>query len=218
MQRMPESLPHWQPGVSPRSNPFLAKTTDLFEKLKVVACITPFYLICCLHAYSAFFQKQVDISIQITINREAAERAESKRIAELFPIEWHSHQSGSSDSSHEPPRVKEPIRTPSPVGNQNLSQNSTPESPRVVSSGISRSETATRRFSPIRKSIFKTPALSFVKEDLQAKAGSVKSIKSLRNQFSKQSQFQDLELPQSSPTKCGMLSNRIQFPAPYGLS
>eukprot|EP00291_Cryptomonas_curvata_P022642 CAMPEP_0172162894 /NCGR_PEP_ID=MMETSP1050-20130122/6955_1 /TAXON_ID=233186 /ORGANISM="Cryptomonas curvata, Strain CCAP979/52" /LENGTH=191 /DNA_ID=CAMNT_0012832995 /DNA_START=78 /DNA_END=653 /DNA_ORIENTATION=+ len=191
---MTESLPQWQPGVAPPSDPFLAKTNNLFEQLK----------------------QQVELSLQITMNREAAERAESKRIAELFPIEWHSDQTESSESPRYAARTEEPIRTPSPSGNQ--LHDASPESPRFPISGISQSDTATRRYSPIRKSIFKTPALSFVKEELQAKTGSAKSIKSLRNHFSKQSQFRELELPQSPPTKCGLFSNHIQFPAPYGLS
>lgn len=166
------------------------------------------------------FQQQVELAIQITLNREAAERAESKRIAELFPIEWHSDQSGSPCSNNEqnPSRTEEPIRTPSPLGNQCSDHDASPLSPRVHFSGISKSETATRRYSPVRKSIFKTPALSFVKDQLQAKTGSVKSNKSLRNHFSKQNQFRELEPPHSPPTKCGLFSNQIQFPAPYGLS
>lgn len=152
------------------------------------------------------------------MRREAAERAESKRIAELFPIEWHSDYSASSESPRSTDEQsastneKEPIRTPSPVDNGRLCQNTSPESPREPIPNIA------RRYSPIRKSIFKTPALTFVKEDPQAKVCSVKSIKSLRNHFTKQSQFQDLDVPQSRPTKCGVLSNQIQFPAPYGLS
>jgi hypothetical protein len=183
----------------------------------VLACVLSDLLLSILTRPFLSRQQQVELAVQAKMRRESAERAESKRIAELFPIEWHSDQSASSESprsanKHSLSTIEEPVRTPSPVDNGGLIQNTSPESPREPIPNIA------RRYSPIRKSIFKTPALSFVKENLQAKAGSVKSNKSLRNHFTKQSQFQDLDLPQSSPTKCGMLSNQIQFPAPYGLS
>jgi hypothetical protein len=219
-QRMTtESLPQWQPGVFLPSNPFLAKTSDLFEQLKVGdACVC---LILCsrylLGIFSAFFQQQVELVIHNTMLREAAEREESRRIAEQFPIEWHSDQSESSESprSNIEPKTAEPVRTPSPVGKEITCQNASPESPRFPISDIRRSDLA-RRYSP-RKSIFKTPALTFIKEELQAKAGPVKGIKSLRNDFWK---LRDLELPQSPSSKCGVcgpFSNQVRFPAPYGL-
>ncbi len=172
-----------------------------------------------VYAYSTFFfQKQVDLTIQTTLIREAAERAESKRIAELFPIEWHANQTESSESSRTNSeqhlsRTEEPVvRTPSPVGNQGLGHDASPKLAQIPISNISQSETA--RYPPIRKSIFKTPALS-LKAELQSKTGAVTSLKPLRNHFSKQSEF---ELPQSAPTKCGLFSHQIRFPAPYGLS
>jgi hypothetical protein len=154
---------------------------------------------------------------------ETSEREESRRIAEMFPIEWHPSQQEPSESprsnnEQHPTRAEAPVRTPSPMVNQGLTQNASPESPWVPISNLCRSETASRRYSPVRKSIFKTPALTFVKAELQAQTGFVKSIKSLRNQFTRTSDFRDLELP-TTPTKCGQpLSNQIQLPAPYGLS
>uniref|UniRef100_A0A7S0LZE8 Uncharacterized protein n=1 Tax=Cryptomonas curvata TaxID=233186 RepID=A0A7S0LZE8_9CRYP len=168
-QQVIESLPQWQPGVALSPSLFLANTSNLFEQLK----------------------QQVVLAIQGTKLREAAELAESRRIAELFPIEWHN-KAKFSESPHlsneqHLTSTEGPFRTPSPVENQSSTQCFSPGCARAPISEVCKSEAApiARRYSPARKSIFKTPALSF----------SVKSIESPRNHELRLGYFRNLEPP-----------------------
>jgi hypothetical protein len=116
-QRVTES-PQWNLSCVLPPNPFLTKSSNLFDQLQVdaVACVMhlPALLIRVLFLLTLhFFQQQVAFAIHNTKLREAAEWAESRRIAELFPIDWNSESSESLRSNNEQhlTKTKAPFRT-----------------------------------------------------------------------------------------------------------
>jgi hypothetical protein len=103
-----------------------------FDDIPTCVMHLPASLICVLFILARhFFQQQVAFAIHNTKLREAAKWAESRRIAELFPIDWNSEsselqRSNNRDEQHLT-KTKAPFRTRSPVRNQDLIHSLYPE-------------------------------------------------------------------------------------------
>ena len=179
-------LSRWYPGAQDQSDPFLARTSSLFEELEVRlrAYLKNEQYLTLFHP-----QKQVEDLLTERNRKEAAEREESRRIAEMFPILRPSQElSEAADTFSSPDHPgtyqhdtdgKFSARTPSPF--ENTRSNHSPDCARTTIRNIKECRVS-NNWPPATKTILKTHPASTTNTKTTSKANKTRCFKLLRDE------------------------------------